>query len=113
MTMKMKSPLDLDAAELIARRFRALSEPNRLRILDQLRQREETSVGELAEALGSSQQNVSKHLAALHAEGFVSRRRQGTSTLYRIADPAVLNLCDSVCAGIESQLIAIGALLRG
>ena len=113
MTLKMKSPLDEEAAELIARRFRALSEPNRLRILDQLRQREETSVGELADALGSSQQNVSKHLAALHAEGFVSRRRQGTSTLYSIADPAVLGLCDYVCAGIESHLVAIGALLRG
>jgi DNA-binding transcriptional ArsR family regulator len=111
--MAMKSPLDHDAAELIARRFHALSDPTRLRILDLLRVREEVSVGELAEALGASQQNVSKHLAALHAEGFVARRKRGTSSLYRISDPAVLDLCDSVCAGIESQLAEIGSVLAG
>lgn len=111
--MPMASPLDNDAAELIARRFRALSDPTRLRVLDLLRRREEVSVGEITEALGSSQQNVSKHLAALHAEGFVSRRKQGTSSLYRISDPNVLELCDRVCAGIESQLAELGALLSG
>jgi DNA-binding transcriptional ArsR family regulator len=109
----MQSPLSHDAAELIARRFRALSDPTRLRILDLLRQREEASVGEMAEALGGSQQNVSKHLAALHAEGFVARRKQGTSSLYRIADPGVLELCEQVCSGIEAQLGELGALISG
>jgi DNA-binding transcriptional ArsR family regulator len=109
--MAMKTPLDRDAAELIARRFRALADPNRLRILDQLRAHGESSVGALADALGGSQQNVSKHLAALHAEGFVSRRKQGTSTMYRISDPGVLELCDRVCAGIESQLAELEAML--
>lgn len=107
----MKSPLDTGAAELIARRFHALSDPTRLRILDQLRSRDEASVGEIAEALESSQQNISKHLSALLAEGFVSRRKQATSSIYRISDPAVLELCDRVCAGIEAQLIEMGALL--
>jgi DNA-binding transcriptional ArsR family regulator len=111
MPAKMKSPLDTGAAELIARRFHALSDPTRLRILDQLRSREEASVGEIAEALGASQQNISKHLSALLAEGFVARRKQATSSIYRIANPAVLELCDSVCAGIESQLLDMGALL--
>ena len=107
----MKSPLDHAAAELIARRFQALSDPTRLRILDHLRSRDEASVGELADALGATQQNVSKHLAALRDEGFLSRRKRGTSSLYRISDPGVLSLCDDVCAGIESQLTALGALL--
>lgn len=107
----MKSPLDHGAADLIAGRFRALSDPTRLRILDQLRQHAELSVGELTEALGGSQQNISKHLSALRAGGFVSSRKQGTSTLYRISDPAVIDLCDSVCAAIETQLNEMGALL--
>jgi DNA-binding transcriptional ArsR family regulator len=109
--MPMKSPLENDAAELIARRFQALSDSTRLRILDLLRVREEASVGELTETLGTSQQNVSKHLAALHAEGFVSRRKRGTRTLYRISDPGVLELCDRVCAGIESQLAELEAMI--
>ena len=112
-TKVISSPLNPAAAELIARRFRALSDPTRLRILDLLRNREEASVGEITEALGSSQQNVSKHLSALHAEGFVARRKRGTSSLYRIADPGVHELCDGVCAGIESQLAELEAVFSG
>jgi len=108
---KVQSPLNPEAAELIARRFRALADPTRLRILDHLRNHDEASVGEITEALGGSQQNVSKHLSALHAEGFVARRKRGTSSLYRIADPGVHELCDGVTAGIESQLAELEAVL--
>jgi len=111
--MAMKSPLDHAAAELIAHRFRALADPTRLRIVDHLRRHKEASVGELTETLGGSQQNVSKHLAALSAGGFVTRRKQGTSSIYSISDPAVLELCDRVCAGVESQLAELEALLSG
>ncbi len=107
----MITPLTPDAAALIARRFRALSDPTRLRILDTLRDRGEASVSELTEALETSQQNVSKHLAALHAEGFVGRRKEKTSSLYRISDPGVLELCEQVCSGIEAQLAELGAAL--
>jgi len=111
--MAMKSPLEPPAAELIARRFRALADPTRLRILDILRRRSEASVGELTEALGTSQQNVSKHLAALHAENFLGRRKRGTSSIYSISDPAVLELCDRLCAAMEEQLAEIESLLSG
>jgi DNA-binding transcriptional ArsR family regulator len=107
----LKRPLTPDAAELIARRFRALSDPTRLRIIDHLRSREEASVGELTEVLGSSQQNISKHLGALLAEGFVARRKQGTSSLYRIADPGVHEICEGVCTGLETQLSELEAVL--
>jgi len=111
--MAMKSPLDPDAAELIARRFRALADPTRLRIIDILRHRDEVSVGEMTALLGTSQQNVSKHLAALQAEGFLGRRKQGTSSLYRIADDNVLELCDRLCVAMEEQLAALESLLSG
>jgi DNA-binding transcriptional ArsR family regulator len=107
----VKSPLPPDAAELIARRFRALADPTRLRILDLLRNRDEASVGEIAELIGGSQQNVSKHLSALLAEGFVARRKQGTSSLYRIADPGVHEICDGVSAGIANQLAELEAMI--
>jgi ArsR family transcriptional regulator len=109
-TKLISSPLNPEAAELIARRFRALSDPTRLRILDLLRNQDEASVGEITGTLGASQQNVSKHLSALLAEGFVARRKRGTSSLYRIADPGVHELCDGVTAGIESQLAELEAV---
>jgi len=111
--MTMKSPLDPDAAELIARRFRALADPTRLRIIDILRDRDEASVSEMTALLGTSQQNVSKHLSALQSEGFIGRRKQGTSSLYRIADDGVLELCDRLCAAMEVQLAELESLLSG
>ena len=105
-----QSRLTPEAAELIARRFRALSDPTRLRILDLLRRQDEASVGEIAELVGGSQQNVSKHLGALHAEGFVSRRKRGTSSIYRITDPGVHQICDGISAGIEAQLAEMEAV---
>lgn len=80
-------PLNPDGAEHIARRFHALADPTRLRILDCLNREEEVSVGMIATLVGSTQQNVSKHLAILRAERFVARRKQGTHSLYRVSDP--------------------------
>lgn len=111
--MARKTPLTPDAAELIARRFHALSDPTRLRIIDLLRRQEEASVGEIAVAVAGSQQNVSKHLAALHAEGFVARRKRGTSSIYRIADPGVHQICDGISSGIATQLAELEAAIAG
>jgi ArsR family transcriptional regulator len=90
-------------ADLIAERFRALGEPTRLLILAALREGER-SVGELVGLTGSGQANISKHLQLLHGQGFVARRKEGTSTYYRIADPAVFELCDLVCGAMRVQL---------
>ena len=103
--------INQEAAELIARRFQALSDSTRLRILGQLTLQEEASVRELTEALQTSHQNVSRHLSALYAEGFVARRKVGTSTIYRISDPAVLDVCERMCEGIETQLEKLGEAL--
>ena len=82
--------------DLVARRFRTLGEPYRLRILLELETGEKT-VGELVANLNGNQPNVSKHLQILHDGGLISRRRAGTSILYEIADPVVLKLCELVC----------------
>lgn len=82
--------------ELVARRFRMLGEPYRLRLLQVLESGDRT-VGDLVLALGGNQPNVSKHLQMLHDAGLVSRRREGTSIYYGIADPIVFKLCELVC----------------
>jgi len=98
--------------ELIAQRFRVLGEPMRIKLLDRLRDGDAT-VGDLQEALGASQQNVSKHLAVLLNAGMVSRAKQGTSARYAIADEGVFTLCEQVCGGLRRQLSELDAVLQG
>ena len=110
--MALPHPLTEDLAELIARRFRALGDPLRVRILDLLRD-EELSVTELAMQLGAGQQNVSKHLAVLTDSGMLARRKNGTHVYYRIADEAVFALCEQVCGSLQAQLATLNALVAG
>ncbi|MDA8068659.1 MAG: metalloregulator ArsR/SmtB family transcription factor [Actinomycetota bacterium] len=104
-------PLTESLVDLVAQRFRVLGEPMRIRLLDRLREGEAT-VGELQQALGASQQNVSKHLGILHAAGMVSRAKRGTSVVYTIADPAVFDICDQVCGGIRRQIAGLESILQ-
>ena len=98
--------------ELIARRFRVIGEPMRIRILDHLREGQ-ASVRELTSALGASQQNVSKHLQVLLEAGIVGRRKEGNNAIYSIADPSVFTLCDEVCGSVRRQLSELNALVEG
>jgi DNA-binding transcriptional ArsR family regulator len=86
--------------EEVASRFRALSEPMRLKILRRLTHGE-AAVGEITGDVGGTQANVSRHLAVLHGSALVDRRKDGTRTVYRIADPTLLKICSIVCEGVE------------
>jgi DNA-binding transcriptional ArsR family regulator len=108
--MTLPHPLPEDLAELIARRFRAISEPLRIRMLDLLRGGE-LSVNELAEQLGAGQQNVSKHLSVLVDAGMLARRKEGNHVYYRIADEGVFALCEQVCGSLHAQLSSLAALI--
>ena len=108
--MSLPHPLPEDLAELIARRFRALGDPLRVRTLDLLRD-QELSVNTLAEQLGASQQNVSKHLAVLVDSGMLARRKDGTHVYYRIADPGVFALCEQVCGSLQTHLATLNAIV--
>jgi len=105
-------PLPAPLVEQIAERFRVLAEPTRIRLLDALRDGEAT-VGELQQATGASQQNVSKHLGVLLRSGLIGRRKDGNFSRYSIADRGVFSLCDQVCGGLRRQLDELDALLQG
>jgi DNA-binding transcriptional ArsR family regulator len=107
----MLSPIPDELVELIARRFRLLSEPMRIRLFDRLRDGEAT-VHQLADELGSSQQNVSKHLTLLADAGVLARRKKGTCVYYRLADEDVLALCEQVCGSVEQHLLDLAALVQ-
>ena len=95
-------PMSDAMIDAVALRFRALAEPARLRILQQLLAGER-SVNELTAATGLSQANTSKHLATLTTSGFLTRRKDGTTVYHSIADPVVHELCDLMCARIAEQ----------
>jgi DNA-binding transcriptional ArsR family regulator len=104
-------PLPEPLIELVAQRFRVLGEPMRIKLLDRLREGPAT-VGELQEALGASQQNVSKHLGILHSAGMVARTKHGNHARYSISDPSVFELCDQVCGSVRRQLQELDAILQ-
>jgi DNA-binding transcriptional ArsR family regulator len=110
--MSLAHPLPIPLAEQIAQCFRVLGEPMRIRLLDRLRDGE-TSVQELTDALGTTQQNVSKHMGVLHAAGIVSRRRDGNRALYSIAEDSVFEMCETVCGGLRRQVTGLDELLAG
>jgi len=108
--------LTWEALELVAARFRAMGEPLRLRIVQQLESGEQ-SVSALAENVGTTQPNVSKHLKVLQDAGLLKRRQQGNSVYYSIADPMVFELCEMICSRLhdrlEAQVGALKARVRG
>jgi len=104
-------PLPGELVELVARRFRLLGEPMRIRLLDVLRGGERT-VGELAAELGASQQNVSKHLTALHDGGVLRRRKSGNHVVYAIDDASIFALCEIVCGGLQARVADLARLLE-
>ncbi len=95
--------LSAEALELIANRFKILSEPLRLRILQNL-QNGEKSVTELTDLIQTSQPNISKHLKILQTSGLVKRRQTGNTVFYAIADESIFTLCEVVCDSLETRL---------
>ncbi len=101
----------MDAAgisELHARVCKALADPTRLLIVNELRDGPR-SVGDLAEALGISQPNASRHLAMLRDRGFVTAERFGSSVHYALASPEVLRAMDLLREFMTEELGGHGA----
>jgi ArsR family transcriptional regulator len=78
--------------------------PLRLRILCALSMGE-TSVNDLTEMAGARQPAVSQQLNLLRRSGLVERRREGNRNLYRIADPLVLEMMESIF-NVAEELVA-------
>ena len=94
---------EMSEPELLARFFRVLGDPTRVRLVQLLLEAPagECTVGELVAALSAPQSRVSTHLGCLRWCGLVHTRREGKQVYYRVADPRV------------RQLLTVGgALLR-
>jgi len=87
----------LTDAELagIARHFKLLGEPMRLKILQAVC-RKPLAVGEIVAATGATQANISKHLALLASANILTREKKGQCVYYGLKDPLTLKLCELV-----------------
>jgi ArsR family transcriptional regulator len=102
-----------DAAELIelhARVCKALADPKRLLIITELRGGPR-SVGDLADALQTSQPNVSRHLAVLRDRGIVSTERAGNTVFYSLVSPKILQAVDLLREFMAEELHGQPALV--
>jgi DNA-binding transcriptional ArsR family regulator len=106
----MSEVVELTSVELAAKLFRGLADPTRLGILLAL-QGGERRVVDLVAELGTSQANVSGHLACLKDCGLVADRAQGRANFYRLARPelaALLRAAEQLLAGVGHDVELCG-----
>jgi DNA-binding transcriptional ArsR family regulator len=96
-TGKFSRALTVAELEQIAARFKVLGEPMRLRILQAVC-KEPRTVNDIVIATGSTQANVSKHLALLATAGILTRKKAGQRVYYGMKDRLAVKLCELVRA---------------
>ena len=89
--------------EAVSNRFKLLSEPMRLKILRTLCEGERT-VQEIVNEVSASQANISKHLALMHDNGVVNRRKEGLRCYYRISDDSIVYACFLISKSVVENL---------
>jgi ArsR family transcriptional regulator len=94
---KNQRALTADELERVAGRFKMLGEPMRLKILQAVCRGPRT-VNDIVAAAGSTQANVSKHLALLAAAGILQREKNGQCVYYGVKDQLAIKLCELVRA---------------
>jgi DNA-binding transcriptional ArsR family regulator len=99
-------------SDLVAKYFRGLGDPTRVRILELLRDEGELSVGDLVDRLGEPQPKVSNHLACLRWCGFIEAEREHRIVYNRIADKRVLRMLDLAHALLEDNAEHVAACCR-
>jgi len=102
--MHVQHPIPDRLVDRVAHRLTVLAQPLRIRIVEQLDLEGELCVQALADAVGATQQNVSRHLALLYEDRIVERRQEGRQVWYRLADRSALALLDDVGAQVVSEL---------
>ena len=91
---------------------KALGHRHRLEILEVLAQGER-SVEALAERAGLSIANASQHLRLMRRTGLLASRRNGKQILYRLSDPAVLDLLSALHRVAERNLAEVREVVAG
>ena len=95
--------LDVDAAERLARMFKALGDPTRVRLLSLIAAHAdgEACICDLTAPIGLSQPTVSHHMKQLVEAGLVTRDQRGKWAYYRVLDDALANLGTALHRGLR------------
>lgn len=90
--------LGVDEAERLARVFKALGDPTRVRLLSMIaaQQDAEACICDLTEPVGLSQPTVSHHMKQLVDAGLVTREQRGRWAFYRVVPEALAALGDAL-----------------
>ncbi|HEY8554057.1 MAG TPA: metalloregulator ArsR/SmtB family transcription factor [Burkholderiales bacterium] len=104
--------LEENVMAVVASYFSVLSEPMRLKIARVICEQEK-SVSQIVQETGATQSNVSRHLQLMHRHGIVSKRRQGNLVYYRVSDPAMMDICRTVCMQILNRIDEREPLRKG
>ncbi len=99
---KLRPALSSGELEQVAARFKVLGEPMRLKILQSVCRRPRT-VNDIVAASGSTQANVSKHLALLAAAGILEREKDGQRVYYGVKDRLAVKMCELVRAQVAAD----------
>ena len=91
--------------------IKAMAHSSRLFIVDMLN-RQPRTVGELTEMIGADTSTVSKHLSVLKNAGIVEDEKQGTSVIYRLKTPCILNFISCVEEVIVSNANEYAEIVR-
>ena len=111
----MDQDIPVQLQELHARVCKAIADPKRLLIINELRDRE-LSVGELCEATGLSQSNASQHLTILRERGIVTTRRVKNNVFYSLRSQKIVQAVDLLREFLAEDLAdhaALDGAIRG
>ena len=72
--------------------LKAMAHPLRLKILCILGGSGEVSVHDIVDQVGTSQSNISQHLAVMRERGLIASRKEANKVFYRIDDPRILKM---------------------
>jgi ArsR family transcriptional regulator len=101
-------PLPKDSAQKLADRFKALSDPARVTIVNQIAGRGEICTCNLTAQLGLSQPTVSHHLRVLKQAGLIEvARKRGTWTFYRLVPGAMEQLAFAIGGGPTAEGVLV------
>jgi len=95
--------------ELHARVCKAIADPKRLLLINEMRDGPKT-VGDLSEAIGISQSNASQHLAVRRDRGLVRAQRTGSNVYYSLRSPKIVQAVDLLREFLADDLAERGAL---